>query len=199
MMLASIVHRRPRWAIPRVTSSTPCSAPRSIVSASNGIRLSEPSSEKLFRAEVFTLDELLQNYRVGEERQNASLFRDGNLETILGPLHPLLEPVLRLDVVDVHELDADRAAVGVPQALEDFSEREGLGSVDRAARKAPIHVVVRQVVIFRIEFGDRWHGHPERVDLRAHVTADAVRANELVHAILPDRDVERLVRRRGAE
>src|SRR4029079_19126231 len=87
------------------------------------------------RAQILALDELLENDGVRQQSDDAALFGDGDFESIIRALHPLLEPVLRLEVVHVHELDADGATVGISEAIEDLAERERLGAVDRTARE----------------------------------------------------------------
>ena len=54
------------------------------------------------------------------------------------------------------------------------------------ARKPPIHVALGEAVELRVELGRRRPRQIERIEARNHVAADAVVADELVDAVLPD-------------
>ena len=74
-------------------------------------------------------------------------------------LEALLDPALLRAVGDVHVLDADRAAVGVVQRLQDVAQRRARGADERAGVEHRVHVGFGQAVERRIELGDvrlRW-------------------------------------------
>jgi len=71
-----------------------------------------------FGADKFFANEFLERDRVGKPGENAELFIAGELDAVLGGLHAALQPAANTEVVDVHVLDADGAAVGVAEALK---------------------------------------------------------------------------------
>ena len=96
----------------------------------------------------------------------------------------LLDPVLLLGLLDVHVLDADRAAVGVAQHVEDVAERharrvpaEAVGEElavevpdgEPVGGRVELGVHVRLLPRQRIEVGDEVAAHPVHVDERLHV------------------------------
>ena len=98
-------------------------------------------------------------------------------------LDVLLDPALLLGVLDVHVLDAQGAAVGVAQHVEDLVEgghvAPGQPVGDELARQVPdgeavgerveLGVDVRGLGIERVEVGDQVAAHPVHVDQRLHV------------------------------
>jgi hypothetical protein len=87
----------------------------------------------------------------------------------------------------VHELHADRPAVGVPQPLDDLPQRHRLRSLDRVGREGPVHVLLGEVIELRVELGQPGTRPAQRVDLRHQVTAHPVGPHELVHPVLQER------------
>ena len=73
---------------------------------------------KTFCADEFLADEFLERDGVGQSRQNAQLFVAGELDAIFGHFHAALQPATNAEVVDVHVLHADGAAIGVAQPFE---------------------------------------------------------------------------------
>src|SRR4051812_4756444 len=62
---------------------------------------------KALRADEFFSDELLENHRIGQPRQDANLFRVGESHSILSAFHPFAQPAPHARLVDMHVLDAD--------------------------------------------------------------------------------------------
>ena len=93
-------------------------------------------------------------------------------------LDVLLDPALLLGVLDVHVLDAERAAVGVAQDVEDLVERghvaAGQAVGHELARQVPdgeavgqrveLGVDVRRLGVERVEVGDQVAADPVHVD-----------------------------------
>lgn len=69
------------------------------------------------------LDELLEDDRVGQPRQDAQLLLARQVLAMADVLHPLPEPRPPFEVIDMHELDTDRAAIGGAQRVENLAER----------------------------------------------------------------------------
>ena len=70
-------------------------------------------------------------------------------------LDPLLDPPLLLGVLDVPELDADRAAVGVAQQVQDLAERAALGAGQVVDEELPVQIPHGQAVVAGIQLGVR--------------------------------------------
>ncbi len=99
-----------------------------------------------------------------------------------GRMHTLdlgLDPALLLGVLDVHVLDADRAAIGVAQHAEQRAELHLLGAGDTTGEELPVEVPDRQPVRQGVElFGHRRLFPLERIEVGDEVSADAVDADE---------------------
>jgi hypothetical protein len=153
-------------------------------------------------ADVLALDELLEHHRVREQRQDVPLRFDRQLQTVFGALHALLQPIFGVRIVDVHELHADGAAIGVAQPLQDLRKREALRAVDGPAGEDLLQVRLVEPIVLGIELLVMRAGQPERIDLGDHVPSHAERADQLIDAILTHghvRDViARVETRRGA-
>ncbi len=103
------------------------------------------------------------------------LLVEGEVDTLdLG-----LDPPLLLGVLDVHVLDADRAAVGVAQHAEERSELHLLGAGDAAGEEFPVEVPDRQPVRQWIELlGHRRLFPLQRIEVGDEVTAHAIDADQ---------------------
>ena len=97
--------------------------------------------------------EVLEGGGVGQLGEDPDLLGALQLDAILRPLHPILQPVFDLQIVDVHELHANRAAVGVAQAGEHLAQRERLSAEDGAAREFAIQIVAAQTVELGVQLG----------------------------------------------
>ena len=101
--------------------SSPSSAAVDRIASRIGIADSAPSRPKRFCADVLRGEELLERLGRVQPLEDVALL----VVAELGP-HALdlrLDPALLVGVLDVHVLDADRAAVGVAQHAEDVAER----------------------------------------------------------------------------
>ena len=143
-----------------------------------------PLERKTLRADELLLDELFENHRVRQAGEDADLLIAAQGAPVLADLHALLQPLAHLLIVDVHELHADRTAVGVPQAAEHRADRGGGAAGQRLRRHRTAEVVRAQAVIGGIEFRRLRPRQVQRVDGRDHVAAHAVRPDHLVNAIL---------------
>ena len=146
-----------------------------------------PLEGEALRPEEPLLDELLEHRSTCHLPVDAQLLAPIELHPVFAPLHPHLEPLPHAKIVHVHELHADRPAVGVPQALDDLAQRHRLRSLDRVGGERPVHVLLGEVVEPGIELRQARAGPTERIDLRHEVAADAVRSDELVDAVLEKR------------
>src|SRR5439155_1506351 len=143
-----------------------------------------PFEGETLRTDKFLSNEFLEDHGIGEPRQNTYLFRAAQIQPIARAFHSFLEPMADETVVNVHELHADRTTVGIPQPVDDLPKREGVASAHRLAGKTPVQIAVRESVEFEIEFRRRCTRNAERIELRRHMPANAIVANELVDAFL---------------
>ena len=187
-MMFDSTFSRPRWAMPITHESSPASAADEMTSSRIGIADSAPSSPKRF----------VPTYFVARNFSNASAaFRRSRMRRLaslsngdLGGLDLGLDPALLLGVLDVHVLDADRAAVRVAQHAEQVAERHAVLAGDAAGEELPLEVPDRQPVRQRVELLGHDRLLPaERVEVGDEVAADAVDADQRgdLHLLLQHR------------
>ena len=84
-------------------------------------------------AGVLLVEEALEGLGGGQPLEDRLLALGRELGLIADPLDALLDPALLVGVAHMHELDADRAAIGVAQHRQDVAQGRGLAE--------PEHVV----------------------------------------------------------
>ena len=89
------------------------------------------------------LNEFLEDHGAGQAPQNPQLLLARQRQAVFGPFHPVLQPMPDAQIVHVHELHADRAAIGVAQPGENPTQGEHVGPADRVGRKRPIEIRLR--------------------------------------------------------
>ena len=146
-----------------------------------------PLEREALRPEEPLLDELLKDGRTGHLPVDPQLLAPIELDPVFAPLHPHLEPLPNAEIVHVHELHADRPAVGVPQPLDDLPQRHRLRAFDGVGGERPVHVLLGEVVEAGIEFRKARARPTEWIDLGHEVPTDPVGANELIDAVLKER------------
>ena len=75
--------------------------------------------------------------------ENPILLAAAEFQPILGALHPHLQPLADLQIVDMHELHADRPAISVTQPLNHAAQRHHLRPFDRVRREGAIQIGFR--------------------------------------------------------
>ena len=138
-----------------------------------------------FEAEALLADELrlqerLERLGLVELAQDALLLVRRRLRVRL--LQLVLHPGPLLGVLDVHVLDADRAAVRVTQDAEDLAQLEEVGAAETARGERAVEIPQRQAVARDVEVGVTTLLVLERVGVGHEVTAHAVGVDELLHA-----------------
>ena len=103
---------RPRWAMPSTISFTPRLPPRLMICSSAGISDSRAVEAEALGAGVFEVEELLEAFRLDELVEDRALALAGEGDLLVRPFDALLDPGLLGRVGDVHELDAERLAIG---------------------------------------------------------------------------------------
>jgi hypothetical protein len=136
------------------------------------------------QAEALGADELLgaeglEALRLGELAEDLALLGRVEGGGPGGALDALLDPGLLLGVLDVHELDADRAAIGGAQPFHDLADGgrlqpQHLVDVDRA-----VEIGLGEAPESGVQLGVAGLGlQAERVELRLQVAAHPVGADE---------------------
>ena len=139
-------------------------------------RLGALEAEPL-RADVLRGEELLE--RLGGVQPLEDAVLGVLVERRVGTLDLGLDPALLLGVLDVHVLDADRAAVRVAQHAEQVAERHLLRAGDATGEELAVEVPDRQPVRRRVELlGHRRLLPLQRIEVGDQVAADAVDADQ---------------------
>ena len=114
---------------------------------------SPPSSPNLLVPVYLTFEEALEAFRLDQfvEDRLLAFRREGNL--LVRPLDTALQPGLLCRVGNVHELDAERRAVGALEDRENFVERAHLEAEHVVDEDRPVHVLRAETVAFGLQFG----------------------------------------------
>jgi hypothetical protein len=134
--------RRPRCGHAETISRTPSAPPRLMICSSAGIIASPPSRPKRL------VPVYLTSRNFSKPSASISLLRIARLPSrvkviSLSALDALLDPGLLLRVGDVHELDAERAAVGALEDVEHLADgrefqAEHVVDEDRRSKSASV-------------------------------------------------------------
>ena len=128
-------------------------------------------------------------------RMRICSFRESS--TVPRRFHARLEPLPHVEVVDVHELRADVAAVGLLQLLDDRPQRPLGIARQRGGEKRPVHVGLGKAVVLGLQLRRELEPVAQRIHARGDVAADAVVADELIDLVLQNGRVARLLSGRG--
>ncbi|OPZ13663.1 MAG: hypothetical protein BWZ10_02004 [candidate division BRC1 bacterium ADurb.BinA364] len=137
-----------------------------------------------FGAGEVALDELFEDRRVGQAGQDAQLRLARQLQAVQRRFHSPLQPLADRQIVDVHELRPDAAAIRGAQAFEDFAPLHRPAVAQRSAGEGQFHILVGQAVIGRLELRNLGRGHAERIEPRHDMAAHAMVADQLVDVVL---------------
>ena len=92
-----------------------------------------------------------------------------------GALDPALDPGFLVGVLDVHELDADRAAIGIAQNLHDLAQAGGLAAEHVVDEDRLVQVGVGEAVGKWVQLGMRGgNGQAQRIEPRLQMAAYAI-------------------------
>ena len=141
-------------------------------------RLATLEAESLL-TDVLRLQECLERLGLVELAQDAQLLVVAGL--LVFQLDVLLEPAPLLGVLDVHVLDADRAAVRVAQHAEDLAQLHLTLAAETARHELAVEIPEGQAVLFDLEVGVGALHVLERIDVGHQVAAHSERVDELLH------------------
>src|SRR4029079_9001403 len=103
---------------------------------------------------------------------------------VLGPFHPVGQPVTDLQLVDVHELSADVAAVSRAEALHNVAERLDAWPANRISGELFVEGQRAKAVVAEVQFRRLRTVQAQGIELRGQMTANPVRADQLADALL---------------
>ena len=108
-----------------------------------------------------------------------------SVTAILSGLHTFPEPGLPSGILDVGELDAQRATVGCAQAVEDLAQR-----LERATRQIArgverLEILGTESVVGRVELGEIGGAASKRVARRDAVSASPVGVDQSQYPGVP--------------
>ena len=148
------------------------------------------------RTDEVRVQELLEDLGVDEAAEHAELQLGAQVEAVRRGLHALAEPRAHVELLDVHELHADGAAVGLVEPRDDLPHRRfGPEAAQVAARDAAVQVGVGDAEAVRGEVARGQRQQAERIERRPEVAAEPVGLDQLVD---PLREVGVLRRRHVA-
>src|SRR5438034_483233 len=97
------------------------------------------------------LEELLEALRDDQAVEDAQPVLGGEVGMVGGRLHALLEPDALLLVLDVHVLDAERAAVGRLEARDQVADAGARAAAEAAARDHAVEVLLAEAELGGLE------------------------------------------------
>ena len=165
--------------MPMAISFTPALAAVSITVWTEGMVLSPPSSPKrlvetyFFAQKASKPSASVRCSRISRLAALSKAVRPG------GAFHPALDPGLLVGVLDMHELDADRAAIAGAADRHDLADGGGIQPQHAVDEDRPVPVGFGEAVGRRVEFRVRLRLlQAERVELRVQMAAHAVAADQ---------------------
>jgi len=99
------------------------------------------------------LDKLFNDDGIGQSSEDTELLVPIEMDRVLRLFHPVSHPCPPVLVVDMHELHADRTAVGSPQMLEDFAQGKNAYPGNLVSGESPVQVGLRKAVKRWIQLG----------------------------------------------
>ncbi len=116
--------------------------------------------------------ELLEAFRLDELVEDRPLALASEADLLVRPFDALLDPALLLGIGDVHELDAQRLAVGALEDRQDLPQGAELETEDVVEEDRPVEVSIGEAVASRIElFGVLARLEAERIEIGMEMAA----------------------------
>ncbi len=129
--------------------------------------------------DVALLAERLEALGLGELGQDGALRRGVECGAPGRAFHLALDPRFLIGILDVHELDTDRTAIGLAQDGLDLAQRGGLAAQHIVDEDRLVEVVVGETIGPRVQFRVRpGNLQPERIEPRLQMAAHAIGADQ---------------------
>src|SRR5215471_2659638 len=114
------------------------------------------------------------------ENRPLALAREGDL--LVGSFDALLNPALLLGIGNVHELDAERLAIGAPKDGHDLSQRTEFKPKDTIKEYLAVEIRIAEAVSARLEFlCVFFRFEAERIEICMEMAAHAIGADKHEH------------------
>ena len=153
-------------------------------------RLAAVEAEALGAGEL-QVAELLEALGLDQLVEDRALALAGEVDLLVAALDALLDPGLLRRIGDVHELDAERLAVGAAQDGDDLAQGREFEAEHLVEEDLAVEIGLGEAVGARIELRlVLLRLEPERIELGVEVAADAVGADQHQRA---DRIARRLL------
>ncbi len=141
-------------------------------------RLAAVEAEAL-GAGVLQVQEPLKALGLDQPLEDRPLALEGELRLVADALDPVLDPLLLLGMHDVHELDADRPAIGLAQDLQDLAQRRRFQPEHVVDEDRPVEVILGEAPGLGIELGVVLLAlQPQGVEVGDEVAAHAIEPDE---------------------
>ena len=95
---------------------------------------------------VFSVQILLKDLRLRQALQNCPSANIREIRAIADAFDPLLNPGLLLRLLDMHELNADLAAIGLLKNFDDLAQRGAFHTDHVVDEDGPVHIGVGKTV-----------------------------------------------------
>ena len=130
-------------------------------------------------AGVFDVEEFLEAFGLDQLVEDGALALDGEADLLVAAFDALLDPAFLRGVGDVHELDAERLAIGAAQDGDDLAHRREFEAEHLVEENLAVEVGFREAVGARIELLlVRLLLNAERIELGVEMAAHAVGADQ---------------------
>src|SRR5260370_38039665 len=134
-------------------------------------------------AGVAAVEEALEHLGLGQALQDGALALAGEFGLVARHLDARLDPLALLELLHVHVLDADMAAIGRLEGVEDLAQRRRLEAEHAVDEDRPVVIRRSEAVGLGIERGMLGHAdEAERVEIGEEMAAYAIGADDLERA-----------------
>ena len=128
---------------------------------------------------VFPVEELFEDFDAGEDAQNGFLAAPSELGVVALALDAFLNPGLFFWPLDVHELDADIAAIGRADNINDLAHRRGFQPEHIVDENRAVQIGLGKPIGLGVEFRMGLGLHQtQRVEIRFQMAAHTVGADQ---------------------
>ena len=142
---------------------------------------------KRLGAQILLADEFFEDHGVGQPSEDSQLDIARRRFVELALLDSLLQPFAHVAVGDVHVIEADEAAIGFFQPINQFAQLHGLRrAAANGCNDVAIQIGGTEAVICRVDGRTIARRETERIELCCQVPERAVGIDKLVDALLAD-------------
>ncbi len=142
-----------------------------------------PFQREALRAEELVLQELLEHLGADDLLKDLEAIGPGQRQPVPRALHPALQPLAQLEIVDVRGLHAHGAAVGFAQQTDQLTQRLASRPRDVLAAEHQVEVLRGEAVILERDLGARARDQPQRIEIGGEVAELAVGLDDSLHAL----------------